>query len=160
MSSLDPARERLAFLLETVTLEAEHLRITYRRLFADPFTAERAASLRADAMLAERLDAFSARFARLQDTAGDKLLPALLGRIGEPLGSVLDNLDRAAKLGLLAQSSEVWLAARALRNRMVHEYIRDPAVLAQAVNEAHAKVPMLVAFVQACQAYAAARQLV
>ena len=160
MSSLDPARERLAFLLETVALEAEHPRATDRRLFADPFTAERAASLRADAMLAERLDAFSARFARLQDTAGDKLLPALLGRIGEPLGSVLDNLDRAAKLGLLAQSSEVWLAARALRNRMVHEYIRDPAVLAQAVNEAHAKVPMLVAFVQACQAYAAARQLV
>ena len=34
------------------------------------------------------------------------------------------------------------------------------AVLAQADNEAHAKVPMLVAFVQACQACAAARQLV
>ena len=145
-------------MLETVA--SEHLRATDRRLFADLFTAERAASLRADAMLAERLDAFSARFARLQDTAGHKPLPALLGRIGEPLGSVLDNLDRAARLGLLAQASEVWLAARALRDRMVHEYIRDPVVLAQAVNEAHAKMPMLVAFVQACQAYAATRQLV
>ena len=160
MTSIDAARRRLAFLLETVALEAEHLQATDQRLFADPFTAERAATLRADALLAERLDAFSARFARLQDTAGDKLLPALLTQIGEPLGSVLDNLDRAARLGLLAEPSEVWLAAQALRNRMVHEYIRDPAVLAQAVNEAHAKVPMLTAFVRACQAYAAARQLV
>jgi uncharacterized membrane protein len=93
------------------------------------------------------LDAFAARYSRLQDTAGDKLLPALSTRLGEPLGSVLDNLDRAAKLGLLAQTSETWLAARTLRNRMVHEYRRDPAVLAQAVSEAHDNVPMLVAFV-------------
>jgi hypothetical protein len=42
---------------------------------------------------------------------------------------------------------------------MVHEYIRDPAVLAEALNQAHLAVPMLVAFVQACQAYAQARQL-
>ena len=64
----DPVRERLAFLLETVVLEAEHLQATDGRLFAETFTAERAASLRADALLAERLDAFAARFARLQDT--------------------------------------------------------------------------------------------
>ena len=64
----DPARERLAFLLETVVLEAEHLQATDGRLFAETFTADRAASLRADALLAERLDAFAARFARLQDT--------------------------------------------------------------------------------------------
>ena len=64
----DTVRERLAFLLETVVLEAEHLQATDGRLFAETFTAERAASLRADALLAERLDAFAARFARLQDT--------------------------------------------------------------------------------------------
>ncbi len=98
----DSARERLAFLLETAALEARHLQDTDQRLFVEAFTVERAASLRADALLAERLDAFSARFARLQDTAGDKLLPALLARLGEPVGSVLDNLDRAARLGLLA----------------------------------------------------------
>ena len=104
MTAPDPlryaVRERLAFLLETVALEAEHLQATDGRLFAETFTAERAASLRADALLVERLDAFAARFARLQDTAGDKFLPALLTRLGKPLGSVLDNLDRAARLGL------------------------------------------------------------
>ncbi len=97
----DSARERLAFLLETAALEARHLQDTDQRLFVEAFTVERAASLRADALLAERLNAFSARFARLQDTAGDKLR-ALLARLGEPVGSVLDNLDRAARLGLLA----------------------------------------------------------
>ena len=157
---MDAARERLAFLLETVALEAEHLQATDRRLFATAFTAERAATLRDDALLAERLDAFIARFARLQDTAGDKLLPTLLNRLGEPVGSVLDNLDRAARLGLLAEPSETWIAARALRNRMVHEYIRNPDLLAQAVNEAHQAVPMLVQLVECCASLAAARRLV
>ena len=160
MKTLDAPRERLAFLFETVALEAEHLQATDRRLFAQAFTAERAVTLRDDPLLAERLDAFAARYSRLQDTAGDKLLPALLTRLGEPLGSVLDNLDRAERLGLLAQTSETWLAARNLRNRMVHEYIRDPAVLAQAVSDAHDNVPMLVAFVEACRAYAALRGLI
>jgi hypothetical protein len=158
-SSLDSSRARLAFLLETVTLEAEHLQATDGRLFAEPFTAGRAASLRNDALLAERLDAFVARFARVQDTAGDKLLPALLTRLGEPVGSVLDNLDRAARLGLLAQASEDWVAARALRNRMVHEYIRNPELLAQAVNAAHLAVPMLAGFVRACAATIGAKGL-
>lgn len=157
---MDSARERLAFLLDTVKLEAEHLQGTNTRLFAEPFTPERAALLRCDPLLAERLDAFSARFARLQDTAGDKLLTTLLTCLGEPVGSVLDNLDLAARLGLLSATSDDWIAARSLRNRMVHEYIRAPDLLAQAVNEAHAAIPMLVSFVQACAAYALARELV
>jgi uncharacterized protein YutE (UPF0331/DUF86 family) len=86
-------------------------------------------------------------------------LPALLARLGESVGSVMDNLDRAARLGLLAETSEAWIAARALRNRMVHEYVRNPDLLAQAFNEAHAAVPMLVGLVRACQAYAASRNL-
>ena len=59
-----------------------------------------------------------------------------------------------------AQTRETWLAARALRNRMVHDYIRNPVLLSQTVTEAHDCVPMLVRFVQACRAYAAARGLV
>ncbi len=152
--------ERLRFLLEVVTLELQHLRGTDQRLFDQPFTADRAASLRGDALLAERVDAFAVRFARLQDTAGDKLLPALLTRLGEPVGSTLDNLDRAARLGLLSRTSDEWIAARALRNRMVHDYVRDPDLLAEAINEAHDAVPMLADFLAACQAYAEARRLV
>ena len=159
MTSPGATRERLAFLLETVRREAEHLRITDQRLFAEPFGAERAARLQADVGLAEQLDAFGARFARLQDTAGDKPLSTLLSVLGEPVGSTLDDLDRAARLGLLAESSETWVAARALRKRMVHEYIRDASLLAQAVNEGHDRVPMLLRFVQACRDYAEQRRL-
>jgi hypothetical protein len=75
------------------------------------------------------------------------------------VGSALDNLDRAARLGLLAVNSETWMAARALRNRMVHDYIRNAAVLAEAVNAAHAAIPMLAGFVEACAVYARERQL-
>ena len=158
-AKVDGQRERLAFLLETARLEAEHLQGTDGRLFAVPFDAERAATLRGDEALAERLDAFVARYSRLQDTAGDKLLPTLLALIGDPVGSALDNLERAARLGLLAGGSEDWLAARALRNRMVHEYVRRPGALAEAVNAAHAAVPMLVNFVTACEHYVRQRGL-
>jgi hypothetical protein len=41
---MDVGRERLVFLIETVQLEAEHLQGTDGRLFAVPFTAERAAT--------------------------------------------------------------------------------------------------------------------
>lgn len=157
---MDAARARLTFLLETVAPEAEHLQATDQRLFAEPFTAKRATTLREDALLAEGLDAFIARFTRLLDTAGDKLLPALLSRLGEPVGSVLDNLDRAARLGLLARPSETWIAARALRNRRVPEYIRNSDLLAQAVNEALQAVPMLVHLVESCASLAATRRLV
>jgi hypothetical protein len=157
---MDAARDRLAFLLQTVRLEAEHLNPTDGRLFAPPFTPARAATLRSDAELSERLDAFVARFARLQDAAGDKLLPALLSRVGEPLGSVLDNLDRAARLGWLVQSSETRLAARTMRNRMVLEHIRNPEALSDAVNAAHAAVPMLIDFVDRCDGYVRERRLI
>ena len=72
-------------------------------------------------------------------------MPSLLSWLSEGVGSVLDKPDRAARLDLLTQPSEVWIAARALRNRMVHEYIRDPALLAAAVTVAHEAVPIRVA---------------
>jgi hypothetical protein len=136
---------RLAFLIQTVKLEAQHLRQTDQRLFRAPFDVARAAGLRLNVDEAERTDAFVARFGRLQDTLADKLLPELLGCLAEPVGPAVDNLDRAEKLGLL-RSADDWLAARKLRNRMVHEYVRDPAELAEALNEGHMLVPLLAEF--------------
>ena len=89
-----------------------------------------------------------ARFARLQDTVADKLLPEFLRALAEPIGAAIDNLDRAEKLGLLA-SADVWLASRKLRNRMVHEYVKDASELAEALNKGHELVPLLVAFARA-----------
>jgi hypothetical protein len=150
------ASERLVHLLETVALEAEHLAQTDQRLFAHAFDAGRAQALRHNIEESERTDAFVARFGRLQDTLGDKLLPELLACLGETLGPVIDNLDRAEKLGLM-DSADQWLAIRKLRNRMVHEYVRDMQALANALNEAHAAVPVLQGFAKHLAAYIAQR---
>lgn len=133
---------KLRFLAETVLAEAEHLKITDARLFALPMTRERAAGLPKDNDLSERADAFAARFGRLQDSLADKLLPELLHWLAEPVGPAIDNLNRAERLGWIL-SVETWIEVRRLRNRMIHEYVRDPAELAAAFTSAHAAVPLL-----------------
>ena len=71
------------FLAEPVLAEAELPCITDGRLSALPMDPQRAATLRHDIDLAERVDAFVARFGRLQDMVGDMLLPGVLaGRTG------------------------------------------------------------------------------
>lgn len=138
------ASPRLQFLAETVLAEAEHLQTTDGRLFAEAMTTDRAASLRTDIDLAERADAFVARFGRLQDTLADKLLPALLDWLAEPVAAAIDNLNRAERLGWI-KSVETWIEVRRLRNRMIHGYVRDPSELAFALTAAHAAVPLLAA---------------
>ncbi len=135
---------KLQFLAETVLAEAEHLQATDGRLFAIAMTPQRVESLRTDIDLAERTDAFVARFGRLQDTLADKLLPALLDWLAEPVAAAIDNLNRAERLGWIA-SVQTWTELRRLRNRMVHGYVRDPTESASALTAAHAAVPLLVA---------------
>lgn len=60
------------------------------------------------------------------------------------MGAVIDNLNRAEKLGWLLSTDE-WLRLRQLRNRMIHEYVKDPALLCDALNAGHAGVAMLIA---------------
>ena len=143
MSLTPPLAARLAFLFRVVQREAEHLRATDARVFAAAMDEARAAALSRDIDDAERVEAFVARFSRLQDTLGDKLLPSLLAALGEPVGAAIDNLDRAERLGFLP-SAERWLAARRLRNRMVHEYVEDPCELAGSLAQGHGLVLMLL----------------
>lgn len=89
------------------------------------------------------MEAFVGRFGRLQDTAGDKRLPLLLDALGEKTSAVIDNLDRAERLGLI-ESADEWMAIRNLRNQMVHEYVEDTVVLVSALQTGHAFVPSLV----------------
>ena len=141
--------ERRSFLARVTTRECAHLLDTDRRLFADVFTVEVARKIAADCILAERLDAFASRFGRLQDTIGDKLIPALLIALAEPFGPVAENLDRAEIFGFI-ESADAWLEPRKLRNQMVHEYIEDLAVLSSALRSGHGFVPALVAAAGRC----------
>lgn len=144
---------RLEFLARVTDKACLHLLDTDGRLFGDLFTVDDAQKIEADPILAERLDAFVSRFGRLQDTVGDKLLPALLSALAENIGAAIDNLDKAEKFGLIA-SADAWMEMRRLRNQMVHEYIEDLAVLASALRSGHAFVPTLVAAARRCVAEA------
>lgn len=133
---------RLQFLIRIVRKEIQYLRVTDERLFACVFDKQRAERLDIDVELAERVDAFVSRFGRLQDTVGDKLLPLYLNAVGERVGPVIDNLNRAEKLGLISVA-ETWMVLRDLRNQMIHEYMEDTEKLADALNKGHQHVGML-----------------
>jgi hypothetical protein len=66
------------------------------------------------------------RFMKLQDAMGERLLAGTLDRLAEPFEDwpMRDRLDRLEKLGFLDVSA--WLAWRALRNRLAHEYPDAP----------------------------------
>ena len=144
-------RERLRFLLRVVDREKSHLRATDERLFAEPFTVERAKALDQDEEQAERAEAFVGRFGRFQDTLGDKLLPAYLGAEGEKPHTAMERFDLAERLGLFP-SADAWFSMRKLRNQMVHEYIEDPALLASALQSGHEFVPTLLGVAHALTA--------
>ena len=133
---------RLEFLSRVVTKECEHLLLTDQRLFAVEFDLERVKQMDNDVELSERVDAFVSRFGRLQDTLGDKLLPLFLTILGERSLAVIDNLDKAEKLGFIGSADE-WMSIRNLRNQMIHEYIEDPAIILSALKNGHDYVPKL-----------------
>ena len=136
--------QRLQFLARVTRKECQHLTSTDQRLFDQPFTLERAKQLETDLDLSERVEAFVGRFGRLQDTLSDKVLPMLLRALSETPAAIIDNLDRAERLGLL-DSVDEWLATRQLRNQMVHEYVEDLSVLTSALQAGHDFVPVLLA---------------
>lgn len=147
---------RLQFLCRVVERERRHLVQTTGRLFTSDFTLERVVELDSLPDVAERVEAFVSRFGRLQDTVGDKLLPAVLAALGERVASAADNLDRAERLGLLRGADE-WFQMRALRNQMVHEYVEDPVVLHGALTAGRDFVPSLDFAVDALLGEAARR---
>ena len=145
---------RLRFLQRVIRRERELLQETTAALFDDHAakgasgdTGAQARALPAGSLLSalsKRLDAFVARFARLQDSLGDKLLPALLLALAEPVGAALDNLNVGERLGWFDSVAQ-WRAVRALRNQMIHDYVEVRRILEGARSAARDAVPMLCA---------------
>lgn len=150
--TIDPTQEeRLLFFLRIVGKELIYLQQTNSVLFAQPFTVERASQLEQNQALAEQVDAFVGRYGRLLDTLGDKFLPRLLEALGEQPRVLIDNLDKAEKLGWI-ESADRWMSARHLRNKMIYEYIEDHQEFVRALTEGHDFVPLLAAAVEALSA--------
>lgn len=135
---------RLDHLQRVVIKECHHLTYTAEGLKQSDPQFRWLGAIEQNADLTERLDAFVSRFCRLQDTLGDKLLPAYLKMQLEPVGTVLDNLNRAEKLGLILSVAD-WIEARSLRNSLVHEYTEDVDMLRQSILRALELVSMLEA---------------
>lgn len=149
---IDPELLRLKALLALIDKECLWLKRADRRLFAQEIDEDWLGRLETDDAASETLEAFVSRFGRLQDNLGDKLIPAMLRALAEKTGSALDNLNRAEKLGVLWSARE-WLAARNLRNRMVHEYQSSFSDFVEALHLAHALTPRLEQTSQAIRDY-------
>lgn len=81
-------------MLDTGAAEEMNLLATEQRLFAAAGTADVVRAALTDAVIAERIEAFVARFSRFQDLLGDKLLPLVLRLSGDGVQPMIGNLDR------------------------------------------------------------------
>lgn len=99
-----------------------------------PMTAQAVSHLSDESV--QDWDQLVLRFARLQDTLGARLLPAVLEYLQEPFEDrpMLDKLHRLERLGYLP-GVEKWQALRAIRNRFAHDYPQDDALKAAYLNE-------------------------
>ena len=146
--------ELLNITLRVSERERLHLEGVHRRLFPqDELTLQWLVSTLRSPEGIDRLESFNGKFSRLQDTIMDKLLPRLLVAIGELSGSAIDNLNKAEKLGLPVDTDQ-WIAMRRLRNRLVHEYIDNPAEMLDALKSARDFTHQLLACQQAIARYA------
>lgn len=147
--------QRLSRLLELVQREDEHLLAVRQRLLGDDCRTDKARveHLLNDPLGIDRLESFGAKFGRMQDTLVDKLIPAVLRAAGEPVAAAIDNLERMERLGLV-HTADTWLEMRRLRNRLVHEYIEQPADLAPALQRACEFTDWMHRDFQAIRAYA------
>lgn len=128
--------------------EASHLRYTQSTLFDESIDAVWVNELEQNEERAEKIDAFVSRFGRLQDFIGEKLIPRFAALLGENPKSLLDMLAFAEKMDWL-ESAEKFIAARKLRNLLVHEYMIDSQLFLQTLLSANAATDMLLAVVNA-----------
>ena len=128
--------------LELAQKEAEHLRYSYSTLFAHDLNLAWVENLTSNPALAEKVEAFVSRFGRLQDHLGEKLIPRYAQLVGEQYKTQIDVLSFAERAGILI-SADDFLAARKLRNALVHEYMQDSQSFLDSLMLAHTAAQML-----------------
>jgi hypothetical protein len=138
------ALERLGFLEPVLEREATLLDDVSTRLFSvGDLSAAWLSALLATPEGCDKLESFVGKFCRMQDTLTGKYLPLLLEASEEPVGTAIDNLARAERLGWLEDAAQ-WRRMRRARNWLVHEYLSDPADMLSALGEARAFVARLI----------------
>ncbi len=145
--------------LELAQREAEHLRYTLTTLFALPITPQWVIELASFPERAEKVDAFVARFGRLQDHLGEKVLPRFAALLGEPRRSLLDTLAFAERMGWI-DDAQAFVVARRLRNQLIHEYLIDPGQFFDALLQARAAAYQLMEVIERLEHFARALGLI
>lgn len=128
--------------LELARKEAAHLQYSHSTLFALHIDLQWVESLGQHPALAEKVEAFVSRFGRLQDHLGEKLIPRYAQLVGEQHKTQIDVLSFAERSGILV-SADDFLAARKLRNALVHEYMQDAQSFLEGLQLAQSASQML-----------------
>jgi hypothetical protein len=129
-------RETYEAAREICDTHAQRLRWAMKTLIAlRPLTPEKLAALSPVDLAV--CDQFVARFVKLQDTMGTRLLPAILEITEEhgDLSAFVDKLNRLEKIGAIASAAQ-WLKLREMRNQFAHDYPEDPEIQAALLNKA------------------------
>jgi hypothetical protein len=93
----------------------------------------------------EHIDQFLFRFAKLQDSMGEKLFKTLLLLLDEDIKNkpFIDILNRLEKLKLLDSVNE-WRELRNDRNELSHNYEDDPVETSAIINRLYNKREILI----------------
>jgi hypothetical protein len=79
------------------------------------------------------IEVMYSRFAKLQDTIGNKMFPVILKITGENPLTFIDKLNTLEKLRYLNDTAW-WLEMRDLRNQITHDYEDDYETIAEHTN--------------------------
>lgn len=101
------------------------------------------------------LDQLAYRFAKLQDTLGQKVLPAILMIAQEPIdpdATFAEKLNWLERMGVIPSADE-WRQLRLARNAIAHEYPDEPDVRVSQLNLFVAAVSRLCQVFSGINAY-------
>ncbi len=84
----------------------------------------------------QALDQYMFRFAKLQDTLGDKVFKFIVANYKQEVSSLpfIDILNKLEKTEYIFSAKE-WMNLRKVRNNIAHQYDDEPEEMSQAINE-------------------------
>lgn len=99
-----------------------------------PLSVEKYHNLTKDEVQA--IDQYLYRFAKLQDTMGDKIFKLIIQQYEQnsDILPFLDILNKLEKIGFITSAKE-WINLRKIRNEISHQYDDEPEEMSQAINK-------------------------
>jgi len=91
------------------------------------------------------LETMTARFGKLQDLLGTKIIDLYLQSQAQPIAglSMLDKIHKLEKFYII-DDEDLWAELRRTRNHIAHEYPDKPELAAKYLNTAYALAPKLI----------------